>query len=527
MTPARTLGAGLAAAVLVLSSAVPMRADTACDFVQSPSCSCAAQTPTSPPCPPSTAPCQIMLPSGFPCPNIPDDNPLTKQKIELGRFLFYDTRLSLPGLEGAPPGSGEAPEACASCHQQDKAFTDGRATALGSTGASTPRSAMSLANVAYASTLTWANPTVVTLETQAMIPMFGESPVELGLTGKEPELSAALHADPRYVRMFADAFPGMDDPLDAQVITQTVTRAIASFERTLISGNSPYDRFRLGKDDHAISDAAQHGLDLFLQSEAENCFHCHQAFNLTTSSDYKGLLAPNITFVNTGLYNLRCSDFNLPALDLLWCDNPPDPVSCMQQNDSQPLGCQCNGTGPQPMGCYPPPNTGTYSVDDKPENMGRFKPPTLRNIAVTAPYMHDGSVATLDAVLDHYSAGGRTITDGPYAGVGAASPTKGQFLRGFALNDSDRAALIAFLQSLTDQDFLTDPHFGDPFGPVSCPGDCNLDGKVDVNELTSAIGVSLDSSSLALCVTSDVNGDGAVTIDELLRAIGGALNGCG
>jgi cytochrome c peroxidase len=329
------------------------------------------------------------------------------------------------------------------------------------------------------------------------------------------------------VRMFAEAFPGADDPLSDQVITQSVTRAIASFERTLISGNSPYDRFRLGKDDHAISAAAQHGLDLFLQSEAENCFHCHQAFNLTTSSDYKGLLAPNITFVNTGLYNLRCSDFNLPALDLLWCDNPPDPASCMQQTDSQPLGCHCDGTGPQQMGCYPPPNTGTYSVVDQPQNMGRFKPPTLRNIAVTAPYMHDGSIATLDAVLDHYSAGGRTITDGPYAGVGADSPTKGQFLRGFALNDADRAALIAFLQSLTDQDFLTDPHFADPFKPVSCPGDCNLDGKVDVNELVSAIGVSLNASSLAICVTSDSNGDGAVTIDELLRAIGGALNGCG
>jgi hypothetical protein len=179
------------------------------------------------------------------------------------------------------------------------------------------------------------------------------------------------------------------------------------------------------------------------------------------------------------------------------------------------------------MGCYPPTNTGMYAITMKTSDMGRFKPPTMRNIAVTAPYMHDGSIADLNGVLDHYAAGGRTIPAGDqYAGDGADSPTKGQFLRGFTLNDTDRAALLAFLNSLTDQDFLTNPHFADPFQPVACPGDCNLDGAVQVGELITAVNVSLGNSTLASCIAGDPSGDGAVTIDELLRAVNSALHGC-
>ncbi len=217
----------------------------------------------------------------------------------------------------------------------------------------------------------------------------------------------------------------------------------------------------------------------------------------------------------------------MPDLDLFWCDYPPDPATCMLQNDFNPgAGCHCNGTGPQTMGCYPPPNTGKYSVTFEPDDMGLFKPPTLRNIAVTAPYMHDGSIPDLSGVLDHYAAGGRTISDGPYAGVGADSPTKGQFLRGFPLNDQDRADVIAFLQTLTDNEFLANPHFADPFQPAACPGDCNLDGTVHIGELVTAVGIALNQSPLAACLDSDANGDGTVTIDELLRAVKNTLNGC-
>jgi cytochrome c peroxidase len=497
---------GLAAA---LGSPAAGHADTPCDFVTAVGCSCDGQAAgSSVVCPMSHAPCQITLPRGFPCPDIPPDNPISTEKIQLGRFLFYDTRLS-----------GNQTYGCASCHQQDKAFTDGRPQAVGSTGELHPRGAMSLANVGYAGTLGWANPNLLSLEDQALVPMFGEHPVELGLAGKEDELLGRLRADPRYQRMFAEAYPAADDP----VSLASITRAISSFERTLISGNSAYDRYRI--DDNAISESAKRGETLFLQDEKRECFHCHAGFTLTVSVDAQGKVAER-SFHNTALYNLRCADLGVQPLDLPWCEPPPPPLDCARMDSSQPTGCHCGGAGPQAMGCYPPPNTGVYEISHKPEDMGRFKAPTVRNVALTAPYMHDGTVATLDAVLDHYAAGGRTLTDGPYVGVGHDSPTKGLFVRGFQLSPQERADIIEFLKSLTDDEFVTTPRFADPFQTVTCPGDCNLDGHVEVSELITSINVSLASSSLALCVTSDPSGDGTVTIDELLRSIGSALNGC-
>ena len=454
-------------------------------------------------------PYDVVVPRGFPRPRIPPDNPLTVEKIELGRFLFYDTRLS-----------GNQTYACASCHQQERAFTDGRPLAIGSTGELHPRSAMSLANVAYAATLAWADPTLFALENQALIPMFGEEPVELGLAGQEQVLIDRLRADTRYRRMFAEAFPDADAPVTLAAITQ----AIASFERTLISGDSPYDRYVFGLDDEAISASAKRGERLFFD-ETRECFHCHAGFNLTTSVDAQGTVAER-PFHNTALYNLPCAEFGLPALDLVWCNPPPAAERCAMGGSSQPLGCQCDGAGPQAFGCYPPQNTGKFAATGKPEDMGRFKAPTLRNIAVTAPYMHDGSIATLEEVLDHYAAGGRAVDAGPYAGVGNESPSKGSFMRGFALSERDRADLVAFLTGLTDQSFLTDRRFADPFQPVHCPGDCNHDGRVEISELVGAINVSLGSSSLALCLAGDPSGDGETTIDELVRAIAAALNGC-
>ena len=115
-------------------------------------------------------------------------------------------------------------------------------------------------------------------------------------------------------------------------------------------------------------------------------------------------------------------------------------------------------------GSYPPNNTGLYEITGNRNDMGRFKAPTLRNIAVTAPYMHDGSIATLGDVLEHYAAGGRTIEDGPYAGRGFDNPFKSEFLHGAspAMTEQEKADLIAFLESLTDQEFLTNPKFADP-----------------------------------------------------------------
>lgn len=345
------------------------------------------------------------LPPGFPRPKVPADNPMTAEKVELGRHLFWDTRLSVNGTF-----------ACASCHEPRFAFADNKPRAVGVTGEIHPRSSMSLANVAYSPVLTWANPTLRRLETQALIPMFGEDPVELGLSGLEDELFRRLRAEPRYQRLFRQAFPDDDDPFTLR----NLTHALASFQRTLISGRAPYDRYRLGLDPDAISDAAKRGEALFFSEELE-CFHCHGGFNFTETADYVGKGFVEIEFHNTGLYNI----------------------------DGQ--------------GRYPAPNTGVHAVSGDPMDMGRFKAPTLRNIALTAPYMHDGSIATLDEVIAHYEAGGRTIREGPHAGVGAANPYKSNFVKGFTLTPDERRDLIEFLHALTDVEFTRDPRFQNPW----------------------------------------------------------------
>jgi cytochrome c peroxidase len=141
-----------------------------------------------------TAPYTLNVPHGFPRPRMPADNPLTPPKVELGRRLFYDTRLS-----------GNDQQSCASCHEQARAFTDGKARAVGSTGEVHPRGAMSLVNVAYASTLTWGDPTKTRLEDQALVPMFGEHPVELGL---EPPGTTMLTRLCRVEIYLSPPFPG-------------------------------------------------------------------------------------------------------------------------------------------------------------------------------------------------------------------------------------------------------------------------------------------------------------------------------
>lgn len=350
-------------------------------------------------------PYEWTLPPGFPLPNVPRGNPMTKEKVELGRYLFYDKRLSL-----------NQTQSCASCHKQELAFTDGRAHGLGSTGELHPRGPMSLANVAYSPVLTWANPNVRTLESQALLPMFGEDPVELGMTGKEDLLAKRLSGVALYGKLFAAAFPGQQDPFTPG----NVTKAIASFERTLLSGNSPYDRYRNGDDVNAISESAKRGEALFF-SERLECFHCHGGFNFTGTVDYLDKGFAEVEFHNTGLYNLK-GRFS-----------------------------------------YPEPNLGLYLFTNDDADVGKFKAPTLRNIAVTGPYMHDGSIRTLEEVIEHYKSGGRTIKSGPNAGVGAGNPNKSEFVKQFSLTEQERRDVLAFLRSLTDENFLTDPKFSNPW----------------------------------------------------------------
>jgi len=349
------------------------------------------------------------LPPGFPVPHVPEDNPMTEAKVVLGRFLFYDTRLS-----------GNDTLSCSSCHLQAQAFTDGRAVPVGSTGESHIRNAQTLTNVAYNATFTWGNPVLTEVEQQVVIPMFGEFPVEMGIAGHEDVVLARLHDEAVYRSLFATAFPDTEDPITLHHVVQ----ALSSFVRTLISGNSAYDRFVYQGDREALSESALRGMDLFL-SERFECHHCHGGFNFTLSTRHANTTFPEQPFFNTGLYNV-------------------------------------DGTGAYPRG-----NRGVFEISANAEDMGRFRPPTLRNVELTAPYMHDGSMATLEEVIRFYARGGRLIESGPDAGDGRESPFKSGFVPGFEITDQELEDLLNFLRSLTDEDFTRNQALSDPFATNS------------------------------------------------------------
>jgi cytochrome c peroxidase len=344
------------------------------------------------------------LPKGFPKPRVPSDNPMSAAKVELGRRLFYDTRMSVNGTAS-----------CATCHKQELAFTDGRTVPVGATGEKHSRSAMGLVNVAYNAVLTWSNPRMTELEPQALVPMFGEHPVELGLREGDGFLPM-LQSDAKYRELFERAFP---EPTGRFTIAN-VTKAIASFERSIISARSAWDRYHYGRDDSAVSEAAKRGEVLFF-SQQLSCFRCHGGFNFSGATVSEGHDVREPEFHNTGLYNVAGAF------------------------------------------AYPAPNLGIFEFTKNPKDVGRFKAPTLRNIALTAPYMHDGSIATLEEVLDHYAAGGRTLRSGPYAGVGHDNPNKDPLIGGFMLSGHERSDLVEFLKSLTDEEVLHDRRFANPW----------------------------------------------------------------
>lgn len=318
---------------------------------------------------------------------------MSAAKVELGRYLFYDNRMSVN-----EKGS------CETCHRQELAFTDGMSRAEGVTGDTHPRGAMSLVNVAYAPRLTWANPELTSLEEQALIPMLGEEPIELGLGGFEYVFLDAVKDDPIYQRLIPQAFPG-----ERKLSIELATKAIAAFERSIISMRSPYDRYRWEGDPSAISDAAKRGEIVFNSSERGGCFQCHGGWNFGAVR-YEGERGDGMgggLFFNTGVAK------------------------------------------------YAAPNRGIYEFTGKNSDLGKFRAPSLRNIALTAPYMHDGSMATLEDVIDHYTAGGKVD-----------QPNKTHILRPLTLTASEKSDLIEFLKSLTDQELIRDPRWSDPW-PVT------------------------------------------------------------
>ena len=343
------------------------------------------------------------LPFYVPPPRVPADNPMSEEKFQLGRHLFYDKRLS-----------GNGTLSCGSCHLQARAFTDGRMTGVGSTGEHTPRNPPSIVNSAWHATYTWANPALVTLERQTENPMFGERPIEMGVNdANRVEIVARFRADAEYRRWFKEAFPEKADPISFE----TIIKAISAFERGVVSFNSRYDQYLQGK--VKLTEAEQRGHDLYFGEKAE-CHHCHGSVNFDDQFVHAKTREAETPFHNTGLYNI------------------------------------------DGKGGYPYPNRGLFDVSGDPEDMGKFRAPSLRNIAVTAPYMHDGGVATLEEVIDIYSQGGRRIDAGSNAGDGRTSPVKSGLIVKIDLTPQEKADLVAFLKTLTDETLLNSPRFADP-----------------------------------------------------------------
>ena len=309
-------------------------------------------------------PVKIKAPLGLPPIPIPPDNPPTEETIALGRRLYYD-----PGL------SADGTVSCATCHAPDLSFRDGKALSNGVDGQLGSRRAPTVVNAAY-NTLQFWDGRASSLEKQAEGPL--TNPVEMGNTLEG--VVNYVRSDPKYRALFARAWGRKEITIDL------VTRSIASFERTVVIGNSPFDRFYYRGDKKALSPAGQRGLKLFLNQKKGNCSVCHvigRRYALFTDNKFHNI-----------------------------------------------------GVGADTWGTFE--DVGRYVQTKSASDMGAFKTPTLRNIAKTAPYMHDGSLATLKDVVDHY------------VGGGTSNPHLDKEIHALAfLTFNERADLKAFLESLT------------------------------------------------------------------------------
>lgn len=297
------------------------------------------------------------LPAGVKPPVVPADNAMSAARVELGRRLFYDADLSIDGTM-----------ACSTCHEQHRAFADGNRTHAGVHGDPGRRNVPGLANIAWIRPLTWGDPRLRTLEAQILVPVFGEKPVEMGMKGSEAEIEKRLGKDACYRRMFAEAYPAEQRRIDMV----SVAKALAAFERTMISYDSGVDRYRRGETDDFPREVRA-GAALF----DRRCASCHAGANYT--------------------------DGRFHALG--------------------------EATGE---------DGGLADVSGKARDRGRFRTAPLRNVALTGPYLHDGSAATIEqAIMRH----------GQIAAL---------------LSAEGRAALLAFLGQLTDRGFVKNPKLAYP-----------------------------------------------------------------
>lgn len=323
----------------------------------------------------------------------PEQLSLRGDDVELGRALFFSPALSVNGTVS-----------CASCHFEELHFQDGKSLSQGVAGDFTLRNSPSLLNIGWSRYVTWSNIAFFELERHMVVPLFGDAPPEMAARFDDDWLAERL-ASSKEVKAAIEQHP--DYTAAADFKWTNVIELIAMYMRSLVSLDAPWDRYR-GGDSQAMSPDAMAGEQLFF-SDRLNCGSCHAPPFFSLAYQIGDLARPPISqvFVNTGLYHFAETESGYPELD-----------------------------------------PGLMEFTGQIEDGGRFRIPSLRNVANTQPYMHDGSVPDLDAVIDHYMAGGRQQT---IHGERAATrhPNTDPRVQGFTLTSQERRQLLAFLHSLS------------------------------------------------------------------------------
>jgi cytochrome c peroxidase len=334
---------------------------------------------------------------GLPALKIPSDNPQTATKIALGKRLFNDVRFS-----------STKTISCASCHLAKRAFTDGQATAIGIKGLTGQRNAPTLVNAAFLSSF-FHDGRRSSLEAQSLDPLI--NPVEHGLSDYSSVLKL-IQNDSAYSNAFLQAF---NIPIET-ISMGYVAKAIASYERTLIAGNSPFDRYFFKAERPVLTSSEARGLRLFRRKA--NCANCHEI-----SWDHA-------LFTDNRFYNIGIGSDSLRIV-------LPEFLSRLKTDRKEAIS-GLNSTQKSELG--------RFTVSRQIKDIGAYKTPTLRNIELTAPYMHDGSIATLEEVVDYYDKGGN----------------KNQFLNPaifpLHLTKQEKIDLLAFMKTLTSPEFKTRTH---------------------------------------------------------------------
>ncbi len=315
--------------------------------------------------------------------------------VDLGHHLFFDQKLS-----------ANLAKSCSSCHDPKYAFTDGYKKSTGIYGDEVLRNAPTLLNIKDRKSLTWADIELHDLEKQMLKPIFSTTPPELGAKGNESLILSRFKNDKSYKKKFKQAFPKDKKP----ITFDNIISAIAAYQRTFTSVDSPYDHFLMKKDSSILSEDARAGMALFFGNRL-NCSTCHNGKNFDEPTR-------GYPFANIGLY--YCEDI------------------------------------------YPVEDRGQYNHTLDSNDIGAFRIPSLRNIALTAPYYHDGSANTLEQVIDVYATAGRMVNFGSCRGNGAESPWRDGRLEPFEISQKEKYQLISFLHSLTDSTIFNNPNYQNP-----------------------------------------------------------------